>query len=166
MKTIEIKPKPLRYITRTFFFMFIFFLIGKLWRYGMFEESEAWLFVRARVIEALEGTAIFCLVLAIPFFRGRFDIRLTETTLQTPLTLWKSITVHLSDLSVNRPSQNPSFRDRFFGTQVVTKDGQPLRIFSSSYPSKSIPNLLDEIERRQEQINNPNHHGTYAENVR
>ena len=52
MKTIELKPKPLRYITRTFFSLFIIFLIGKLWRYGMFEESEAWLFVRARVIEA------------------------------------------------------------------------------------------------------------------
>ncbi|MDF7825332.1 hypothetical protein P4B35_15005 [Pontiellaceae bacterium B12227] len=155
MKTIELRPKPLRHITRTFFSLFITFLLGKLWRYGMFEESEAWLFFQARVIEAFVGTAIFCLVLAIPFSRGRFDIRLTETTLQTPLTFWKSITVNLSDLSVNRLPQNPSFRDRLFGTQVVTKDGQPLRIFSS-YPSKSIPNLLDEIERRQELINNPN----------
>ena len=115
----------------------------------MFEMSEVWLFLRGRAIEALVATATFSLALAIPYFQGRFNICLTDTTLRAPVKrkrfgFAKPITFDLSEILVNR-----SLRDRLIGTQIVTTDGEPLQIHSFFYDRKSISKLLDAIENRQ-----------------
>ena len=56
---------------------------------------------------------------------------------------WKSVTVDLSDICVSR-----TFKDWLNGTQVVTSEGEILRIGPLFYASKAVPHLLDEIEKR------------------
>lgn len=149
MENIELKPTPVKLATKVFVTMFISFSIKTVLQYGMFEMSEVWLFLRGRVIEALVATATFSLVLAIPYFQGRFNILLTDTKLQAPVKrkrfeFAKPIMFDLSEILVNR-----SLRDRLIGTQVVTNDGEPLQIHSFFYDRKSISKLLDAIENRQ-----------------
>ena len=156
MKTIELKPKPFQCAIQVFLFVFVSFSISKYALFGWYSDPDILLFLRARAIEALAGTAAYCLVLAIPVIQGRFDILLGESTLQAPmkkkrLGFIESSSVDLSDLSINR-----SFRDKLIGTQVVTNSGEPLLIHSLFYNSKAISKLLDEIDRRKESTKNPN----------
>ncbi len=149
MENIELKPNPAKIGTKVFVTTFILFAINTVVRYGMFEMSEVWLFLRGRAIEALVATATFSLVLAIPYLQGRFNICLTDTTLRAPVKrkrfeFAKPITFHLSEILINR-----SLRDRLIGTQVVTSNGEPLQIHSFFYDRKSISKLLDAIEDRQ-----------------
>jgi hypothetical protein len=151
MEAIELKTKPFPLAIRVFLLVFISTSIFKYLWYGWYFPSDILLFLRARAIESFVATAAFCIVSVIPFFRGCFNIRLTDKTLQAPAARWKSITVNLSDISVNR-----SLRDRLNGTQVVTTDGEHLQIHSVFYDRKSISNLLDDIERRKINMNHPN----------
>jgi hypothetical protein len=149
METIELKPKPVKIAIKVFVGMFIYFFLMKILRYGMFEVSEIWLFLRARAIEALVATATFSLVAAIPYFQGRFNVRLTDTTLQAPIKKRRFGVAELNTLDLSEISVNRSLRDRLIGTQVVTADGEPLQIRLFFYDRKSISKLLDDIERRQ-----------------
>ncbi|VGO21642.1 hypothetical protein [Pontiella sulfatireligans] len=116
----------------------------------MFEESEAWLFIRARAIEAFVVTAIFSV-----FPIKHRNITLTDTTLQAPVRtkrwgVWKSVTVKLTEINLSR-----AFRDRVYGAQLAAGNGEILDLNPVYYPVRSIPKLLNEIERRQENVNNP-----------
>ncbi len=148
MENIELQPNPAKIATKVFVTMFILFAIKTVVRYGMFDGSEAWLFLRGRAIEALVATATFSLVLVIPYFKGRFNVLLMDTTLQAPTKksfgFTKTSVIDLSEISINR-----SLRDRLIGTQIVTNDGEPLQIHSFFYDRKSISKLLDAIEDRQ-----------------
>jgi len=159
METIELKPKPVQTVVRVFLLVFAMFYLAKHCAYGLsiIHDPEFLLILRARALEALTATATFSLVMAIPYFQGRFNILLTKSTLQAPMKkkrfgFVESSTVDLSDISINR-----SLRNKLIGTQVMTNDGQPIHIHSFIYNSKAISKLLDEIELKIETINNPNH---------
>ena len=153
METIELKPKPFHLALRMFLLVFTMFFLAKHCAYGLsiIHDPEFLLILRARAIEAIVATATFVIVMAIPFCRGYCNIILTETMLQAPTwkigNRWIPITVDLSDVSVSR-----SLRDRLHGTQLVTNDGQILRISSFFYAPKAVSNLFDEIELRQKNI--------------
>ena len=153
METIEFKYKPASAAIRIFAIWFVLSWLAKHCAYGfsIFSDPDILLILRARAIEALTAAVVFFLASLIDYGKT-LNIVLTEKTLQAPMKkrrfeLLKSTTVELSDISINR-----SLRDRLMGTQVITSDGQPVHIHSLFYAPKSISKLLDEIERRQENI--------------
>jgi len=147
MEIIELKPKRLNLAMRVFVAMFILMFFLKLWQFGLFEKSELWLVIRARAIEAFVATCVFSI------FPLKYRIiKLTDTTLQAPMKkkgtrLWKSTTVNLSEVNLSH-----TFIDKICGVRLATADGIMIDINPFFYPIKAIPNLLREVESRQEKI--------------
>jgi hypothetical protein len=146
MEIIELKPKRLQIAVRVFVTAFIWHLVMMLWRHGLCDQSEIWLFLRARGVEALLVTA-----LASCFPLRYRDIELTGTTLRAPVKKrrrgWESTTVDLNDVVVSR-----AFVDRVCGAQLITADDRTIDINPFYYPVGSIGRLLDEIELRQQSM--------------
>ena len=147
MEMIVLKPKPLRFSIWMFLAVFISFSILKYGLFGWYSDPDIWLFFRARIIEGLVATVTYLLVSSILCPWKNLRIILGGTTIQAPVkkgVRLKPVVIELSDISISR-----TFKDWLNGTQLVTREGEVLRIGPLFYAPKAVPHLLDEIEKRQ-----------------
>jgi uncharacterized membrane protein len=147
MKTITLQAKRWRIISLLVPIAVVGTLLARVLAQGLLHPAE----VQSTIIGSLIGSFIAALLLPLK----RHTVILTESTLQAPVRkgLWlQPVTVNLSKIVLSR-----NFTSWLIGSQISIRDGDTLRIYPPFHSTKAIRHLFDEIEKRQQTLNTPNH---------
>ena len=137
-KTI-LRIQYIKFVVRVYPSVFVWLLIARVWRQGYIHLPQLY----------MEGICSFAVVLAlcVIFSHKIFRVTLTESILQAPVRkgiVLKSMVIDLSEIIISR-----RFMDWICGSQVVTRNGDVVRVKQLCYTRRQTINLLKEIEIRK-----------------